>query len=162
MGSAWAPDMMGGSPLFWVMAAMILGEGIIIVRLLAHGVRGRRTTTPAGPATRERPEALPAAGMRAPGLPGRQPGRMTGAGKLLALAGVAAGAAWIGLDMRHGTAPAPPATAARPPAPVIIKEPAPAVVHTFHWPLSGAETLIAVIVIAVLIAGVRGIRARSR
>jgi hypothetical protein len=155
MGSNWAPDMNGGSPLFWVMAAAILLEGVAIWRLLAHGLRAGRRTVPSGAfpglAAGERPMGLPAGGR-----PERQPGPLTGKGKAVALLGVTAAVAWLGLDMRPRPA-ATPAKAANPaarPVTVINKLPAP-VQHVFHFPLSGTDIVIIVIVVAVLTTAVR-------
>ena len=165
MGENWAPDMMGGSDLFWVMATVIIGQAVMLLRLRAHGCRDR--------GFRRRAAAADGGGLRQ----GERPvpvqiggGRPRRRGKLAVLAGMVAVAAAIGFEMRHHpAAPAVTAPAARPnvtiinkiPAPVINKVPAP-VVRVFHFPLSGVEIVLIVAVVAVMAAGVLIVRARAR
>jgi len=157
MGENWAPDMMGGSDLFWVMATVIIGQAVMLLRLRAHGCRDR--------GFRRRAAAADGGGLRQ----GERPvpvqiggGRPKRKGKLAVLAGMVAVAAATGFEMRHHpAAPAATSPAAKPNVTIINKVPAP-VVRVFHFPLSGVEIVLIVAVVAVMAAGVLIVRARAR
>jgi hypothetical protein len=160
MGNNWAPDMAGGSSLFWLMAAVIAAETITIVRLRAHGYRARRRRAPGatgspdltGLAPGERPARIQVGS-----------GRRSRKGRFAVLAGMVTIAAAVGFEMRHHPA-APAATAPAKPNVTIInntKVPAP-VVHVFHFPLSGVDIVLIVALLAVMTAGVLINRAHAR
>lgn len=136
--------------LGYLALALASGEGVLIWKILTRQHRAARGDDLGGPAV---------AALALVSEPDRAPARPPGSRRLPKLAPallVVGAAAAVGFAQKgHSPAPAAPA---RNPAPVVapaapaVKVPAP-VVHVYHWPLSGTQMLIVLVVVAVLAAG---------
>jgi hypothetical protein len=143
--------------------ALASGEGVLICKILARQYRAARGDDRGGPAA----AALALASEPVRAAEPRPPGRrgLPKFAPVLLVIGVAAAVGWE--QRGHGPAPAAPAHSPAPvvtPAAPAVKAPAPApVVHvSYHWPLSGTQMLIAIIVLAVLVTGTVIVRTQIR
>jgi hypothetical protein len=142
--------------------ALASGEAVLIGKILARQHRAARGDNLGGPAV----AALAMASE--PGRAAAEPHGRRRLPKFTPLFLVVGAAAVVGWEQK-GHAPAAaapvhsPAPVATPTAPA-VKAPAPApVVHVaYHWPLSGTQMLIVIIVLAILIAGTVIVRTQMR